>query len=343
MHRKPNNHSPALFLGAFGKHPGWDDHIDDLGLETDTLVAIKRAIYTDGVGINVDSGAWEALEERRRTEGFDHLVVWRNGSDMVVGRLWSSSDGKGRTRYPMVAAAHATGTALDWAVGEALPRLEVLRARCVATKSAREVRDTVDQTRRQLRDALAAAGKGAFESPNRINPIERLAGHANMGSQGEGLLRILYQVEREMSAFKPLAPGTTAFRVKGASQRAQQIRVPKCGQGPADEALLWQAFMLTQVHAAAPVLVLVPVDQTWVDVIVGESGAAQLFCLRATQDAIPLVTEIPFTLEPGFIERAGEFIAQARAGEGVSFSVSPAMGSVHREPKLLQRILRLRS
>ncbi len=27
-----------IALGAFGKHPGWDDHIEDLGLETDSLI-----------------------------------------------------------------------------------------------------------------------------------------------------------------------------------------------------------------------------------------------------------------------------------------------------------------
>ena len=28
---KHNRRSGSIFVGAFGKHPGWDDHIDDLG------------------------------------------------------------------------------------------------------------------------------------------------------------------------------------------------------------------------------------------------------------------------------------------------------------------------
>ena len=28
---------PAANLAAFGKHPGWNDHLDDLGLDTDLL------------------------------------------------------------------------------------------------------------------------------------------------------------------------------------------------------------------------------------------------------------------------------------------------------------------
>lgn len=34
-----------LFLAVFGKHPGWDDHIDDLGIETKRLAEVKRVMY----------------------------------------------------------------------------------------------------------------------------------------------------------------------------------------------------------------------------------------------------------------------------------------------------------
>jgi hypothetical protein len=29
-------------LGAFGKHPGWNDHLDDQGLDTNELINLKR-------------------------------------------------------------------------------------------------------------------------------------------------------------------------------------------------------------------------------------------------------------------------------------------------------------
>jgi len=37
-----------IFLAAFGKHPGWNDHMDDVGLETESLVAAKTRLYVDG-------------------------------------------------------------------------------------------------------------------------------------------------------------------------------------------------------------------------------------------------------------------------------------------------------
>ena len=67
---------PSLNLGAFGKHPGWDDHIDDLGLETDRLVEVRRRLYAEGISSNVDSGAWDKLEDGARLPVFEHLILW---------------------------------------------------------------------------------------------------------------------------------------------------------------------------------------------------------------------------------------------------------------------------
>ena len=58
----PGKSAPAAYLSAFGKHPGWNDHIDDLGLDTDALVTAKRLLYVQGISQNIDAGAWDALE-----------------------------------------------------------------------------------------------------------------------------------------------------------------------------------------------------------------------------------------------------------------------------------------
>src|SRR5689334_10706102 len=115
-----------LALGAFGKHPGWDDHIEDLGLETETLTLAKRILYIQGVGGQIDTGAWEKLEPSQRLEGFNHVFVWQRSGQFLLGRLWSSSDGKGRTRYPMVVCAHCVGASLKWGLEYVLPRLQDL-------------------------------------------------------------------------------------------------------------------------------------------------------------------------------------------------------------------------
>ena len=41
-------------MGAFGKHPGWDDHILGIGVETETLAQVKQALYVGGIGGQID-------------------------------------------------------------------------------------------------------------------------------------------------------------------------------------------------------------------------------------------------------------------------------------------------
>ena len=88
--------SERVFVAAFGKHPGWDDHIDDIGLETDIIIAVKRILYVQGVGGNIDSGSWDKLQENQPIEEFKHTLVWCIDGNLIVGRLWSSRDGKAR-------------------------------------------------------------------------------------------------------------------------------------------------------------------------------------------------------------------------------------------------------
>lgn len=323
MGRKDHQRPAHVFVGAFGKHPGWDDHIDDLGLESDALILIKRLLYTQGINANIDGGKWDALEENRRLDRFAHVFLWRQGDDLVFGRLWSSSDGKGRTRYPMVVAAHVRGLALDWAAAEILPRLEHLEQQCTGTTSASAVRSAVDASRESMRIAVTGAGTRAFDTGAAHNPVQLLREHPSMGARDEGLLRVLYQIEREMSAFRRVPPvGSTTMRMKGVPPRPQHIRVPRCFDSLDKSLAAWMSLLITQLHDAAPVLMLLPLEQSWIDVIVGEPSEDQFFCMRAGAEVVPLVTDVPFTFEPDFEYRAREFIKQAAASNGVRFATN---------------------
>src|SRR4029079_11585679 len=78
-------------LAAFGKHPGWDDHIEDLGLETDSLILARNVLYVQGVGGQIDTGAWEKLKDEHRIAAFNHTFIWLRGDQFLLGRMWSSS------------------------------------------------------------------------------------------------------------------------------------------------------------------------------------------------------------------------------------------------------------
>lgn len=319
--------SAKVFLGAFGKHPGWDDHIDDIGLETEVLVAVKRTLYTEGISTLVDSGDWQQLDEAQRTRGFDHVFIRVSGGDCVAGQMWSSRDGKGRTLYPMVVAAHCRGLSLEWALTNLLPELAQIKDGCTSTTSAREVVAIVDFHRGEL---LHKAEQAPAERREAALPsgIAELARCGEMGPRGEGLVRVLYQIEREMPG---LAAHTGRTALTGVSDRSHHIRVPACGDSIPQSALRWIGFMTSQLGDKQDVTLIFPLRERWVDIIIGEPSARQLFCVQASPQRIPLSTEIPYSIDGEFRARVAALIEKA-AGEAGPPAAGPAADAAAESP-----------
>ena len=289
----------ALFLGAFGKHPGWNDHIEederarDLGLRTESLVRTKVLLYVQGIGRNLDTGAWEKLEPAQRLGSFNHLFLWRANDQFILGRMWSSSDGKGRTRYPMVLAAHAVGIGHGWVLNTLTPRLERLREQCASTPSATDVAALVNKARDELRAELSAK----VDSPPPLALLSKFVQHPDFGPGREGLLRVLYQMQQQCA---PFARGRFNTRMDPAKVRAQDLRVPAAGRDATEIFTGWTRLLEMQMDAAAPVLLLWPIGEAWLDILLGEPTPDQFFCLGATTAKLPCASEIPFNLDASF-------------------------------------------
>jgi formylglycine-generating enzyme required for sulfatase activity len=298
-------------LAAFGKHPGWDDHVEDLGLETESLIIAKTLFYVNGIGGQIDSGAWEKLDASQQLAAFKHVFLWQRSGQFLVARLWSSSDGKGRKRYPMVVCIHFIGVTLGWALKQALPALAELEDALVGTNSAEEVRALLNRKRAALRETLPSAqiqGEYAPVAPDALQNILQNGGEANR----EGFLRVLYQGKSQFSAF---APGKFNARAQVAGSRAQQIRVPASGANPEQTLLFWTRFLLTQVDASVPLLLTLPLEANWLDATAGEPESHEFFCLRASPKAVPLVSEVPYSFDTAFREGATTFLTRFEHGE----------------------------
>ncbi len=224
-----SSRAPFINLGAFGKHPGWDDHIDDLGLESPQLINAKRIFYVQGMSGNIDSGAWDHLSEEDQLKQFHHVFAWRVGDDLIIGRLWSSSDDCG-------------GVPMQWAFANILPMLEKIETQCISANSASTVRSIVDRAREELRTLISrpdAPPRDSADSSPLPNPLATLATRPEMGIELRGLLAILYQVERELAPFRP--------HQKNSLQVApRHLRVPDCAPTANEAMLLWLRFMLSQ-------------------------------------------------------------------------------------------------
>ena len=298
---RPGDHA-GLWLGAFGKHPGWDDHIDDPGLDTDPLADLKTGLYVRGIGADVDAGVWEQLDDAARLPGFRHQFVWHAGTDLILGRMWSSLDRKGRSRYPMVVCAHCAGLPLAWVLAEVPPLLAELQDRCQAADTADAVRALLDGYRATLRQRAEGVGAvEAFHLP--ADAIRLLAACDRLGPGAEGIRRILYHADEQMKGSWSSAGALTGPAPAG------HMRVPPCGETWAEVVRRWLGCMRRLVGPDVPVLLLSPLGEDWLDVLVGAPGPQALVCLRATPRAIPLTSEIPYTMDAAFRERADRIVA----------------------------------
>ena len=330
---------PTIRLAVFGKHPAWDDHIDDLGLDTSRLVAVKRAFYLQGVGANLDAGTWDRLGPDQRLPRFDHLFVWRSGPSTVVGRAVASTDGKGRGRYPLVACAQCVGVPADRLAADVAPLLEEALARCGQTTSRAGVLDVLADVRGRLQRVAAepptppgkravtpAGGTGdtdvARALPAAAAPpptLSDLVVCPELDVGGVKLYAVYFQVEREMGAFAPAeGPARTAVARGGlppsmSSPAAVHLRVPACTPVPAEAARVWIELLATRLDPTAPILAIAAVGRGWVDLIVGDPGPHDFYCLLAARQVLPFTTDIPFNLNAGFVTRAAEWIRRISA------------------------------
>jgi hypothetical protein len=322
-----------LYLAAFGKHPGWNDHTDDMGLDTEALVEAKRLLYVQGIGQNIDAGAWDKLEPSTpgeppgvgRLEEFRHDFLGHMSeqpSILLAGRLWSSLDGKGRDKYPMVLCSQLNELPLRFAADVVFPFLTQVQERCVAATSAAAVRELVDSERIQLRMRI-----NDVRAPLPLSAREmlRVATHPDMNATGggrEGFYRVVYQFVSSMSAYRPMAGSSTSSRYL--PKRAEQIRVPACGLPPQEALHFWLRFALTFLAASTPILLFAPdlgSSTAWVDLIVGDATPANVFCIKAGTRALPLTSDIPYTLAPAFVKSMDQYLAaceSAAAGGGAS-------------------------
>lgn len=280
----------SAHVGAFGKHPGWNDHLDDIGLDTEPLIAAKQYLYVQGIGGVIDAGQWEALPEADALAEFKHTFVWMDDRDTLVGRLWSSSDGKGRTKYPMVVSAHFSNRGAP-GIPDATPLLEHLEQTCRATTCPEEVRSLIGNAR------IAAAQM--LESPA-PQPVPRAEFLKTLGIEpaSDDAARIAYAAASDFATIESTGVGKVRINLKLGQFKgpAQHIRLPADPAQPLASQRFWREFIAEYVPAGAPQLYVAPAGSPWLDIIVGLPTARQLFCLRAGEKTLPPAHHIPFNL-----------------------------------------------
>ncbi len=324
----------GAYFAAFGKHPGWNDHIDDLGLQTETLAMAKRIIYLDGLSSQIDSGAWEKLSEDSRLEGFDHLYLWQRGSNLLLGSITSSRDGKGRTRYPIVLCAQLGGVPLEAALHDCLPRVDLAMAACKAAATADEVRAIMDETREALvKDSQAHAKARGGRDLGSLRLLQ-----SRMGPGDDGLLRIFYQIKTRLSNW---APGRAAAKTEVGATHGVHFRLPQGAVDPIAGLTMWSELFEAQLDSTAPRLFFWPRMGNWLDVVVGRPAGVDFFGLRANTRAIPFVTDVPYDMDRTFREEVRALLMDLEAEPPRVRSIFADSGSAGGASALTSRVVEL--
>src|SRR5262249_20842717 len=87
------------------------------------------------------------------------------------------------------------------------------------------------------------------------------------------------------------------------------------GANPEQTLLFWTRFFLTQVDSSVPLLLTLPLEANWLDATAGEPESHEFFCLRASPRAVPLVSEVPYTLDDAFRSGATTFLERSPRGD----------------------------
>ncbi len=282
--------APRFYLSGFGKHPGWNDHLDDIGLATSSLIDARRILY-GGLAHQIESAAWDKAGPDKVAPGFDHVIHWTRMGETLTGLMWSSQDGKGRSLYPMSALAHSVGQPFEWVANTVLPALEDTAAKCRSTTSADKVINLFGQTQQSLRNRSV----DVTQAPFAVSSGGVRVWAAYFSREQVALRRVLHHIRGN---FGPFAPGCLEWCEGEKKARSCSMRLPQIpGTKPAESLNAWLSFLATQVDPAIPILGLLPMDRNWVDLIVGEPGPEDFFVLRALPAAVPLVTDIPYQLD----------------------------------------------
>lgn len=286
-------------VAAFGKHPAWSDFVE-IGIREERLASAWKALLPNGIVRLTEEGRWQALDENGQSIPFGHFIAWKRPESVLAGRIWPSSDSRGRKLYPlivMVALPPGEFSRCPGLVASALAQAEP-RWRGATEPAALE--SALADMETQIAQELAAQH---MSPPPLGRPASRLVQCPQVGE--EELLRLIYHVERDGGA---AADPTKQMR----------FRVPRCTMDPAEASALWADFALWEFGEKTEVLCMAPMDEDWLDVNVGAVNAESLFALRASKEAVPLTTLIPYTLAENFVQHAKGRIEALREGRGAA-------------------------
>ena len=252
-------------VAVFGKHPAWDDHIDDIGLSTNSLALTKHYLYVDGIAKQLAEGVWDRLLPEQLAE-FDHRFVWTYRQRAISGVILASTDGKGRARFPIVFCCQA-GVSGRIAVISYLDLIEQLALHCREFTAQAAVREAVLRMKLTLNSSCVRRAEPA-DFPSFPESSDR-----------DILLQSLSLVADQIG------------RAHSPNNRGSHFRLPGISKNTKENLIFWCSYC-ARLAPDLTSLVISIANSTYVDLIIGEPSSTDFFCLRSNLSALPLTATL---------------------------------------------------
>jgi hypothetical protein len=259
-------------------------------------VAAKQYLYVHGIGGVVDSGKWENPPPDDQVIGFEHVFLWRDATNSIVGKMWASRDGKNRTKYPMIVTVHLSNRSVP-GMPDIMPILEELETGCKKTNSAEEVQALIAASR--------GRAAGLLDAPA-VTPINRaqFAEEIGLTRESDATLRVVYAAESYLGWMRSGPTAAIDLKLSDSKMQPQHIRVPSNKEKPLASILFWQSYFQTLLPDSVPQFYLAALDAPWLDLIAGPLTPRHLPCIRSGGKAMPPANSIPFELSEADRETA---------------------------------------
>jgi hypothetical protein len=121
--------------------------------------------------------------------------------------------------------------------------------------------------------------------------VERLG----LGDDHEGLYRILYCIHTQLTCYLDGAKGKSAGNLG-----AGQIRLPAAVGLATDTLSFWSGFLESRFGRNVPVLLTLPLQESWLDATCGEPASREFYSLRVKPEVLAVASEVAYKIPDEF-------------------------------------------
>ena len=289
-----NYEGQRAFISFFGKHHAWADHMDDLGLATQSLQEFKNWIYLEGIRKQIDSGSWTQLSPESQIKEWNHHILALGAQGLILAILAQSPDSRGRNAYPFCIAIHFPTPQLPAQLQPLWQLLDELSAEALQAKTQEEVISFHEATLSRLGEVMRTLSPFPSEGPPESERVQFIESQA-FQPYHQGLRRTLYWISQELSNYAIKAKNTRIPKPK-------HCRLPLHSDMGSEALTLWLCLLRSQIKESTPLIFTFQKDKQFSDLFVGTLDSSLIFHYKTDTSASPLISEVPYNIDTNLVK-----------------------------------------